>query len=359
MIKILTIVGARPQFIKAAVVSKQLRIRCINEEIIHTGQHYDYNLSTIFWEELNIPQPTINLNVGSSRHGEQTGLMIQKIEEYIFLMNHKPNALMVYGDTNSTLAGAIVASKIHIPIIHIEAGLRSFNRNMPEEINRILTDHISELLFCSSEVGVNQLKKENIHGTIFNVGDVMYDAFLTFSEISKKKSAGKEFLKQLDNEFYLATIHRPSNTDNPRNLSSIIRAFSELGKQVIWPLHPRNKNKLSEYELPSNLLVIPPQSYFDMNALLRNCKKVLTDSGGLQKEAYWAKKPCITIREETEWIETLHGNWNQLTGPNSSKIISAMSQNPYTKWTPLYGIGESSIAIAENILNTFTSHNNF
>ena len=347
--KILTVVGARPQFVKAAVVAKALKIRGINEQIIHTGQHYDHDMSTVFWEELDIPKPSINLNVGSSSHGAQTAQMIQKIEEHIFSMSSKPTALMVYGDTNSTLAGAIVASKIHIPIIHIEAGLRSFNREMPEEINRVLTDHISELLFCSSENGVRQLKNENINGITFNVGDVMYDAFLTFSEISSEKKSASLLLDELDQDYYLATIHRPSNTDNKESLNSIMEAFAMLDRQVVWPVHPRNKSHLNELKLPPNLKIILPQSYFDMNALIRNCRKVLTDSGGVQKEAYWAKKPCITIREETEWVETLNGRWNQLTGPNTSKILDAMSKEPNTKWVPLYGDGNASTVIAEKI----------
>lgn len=348
---ILTIVGARPQFIKAAVVSRALSDLGINEEIIHTGQHYDHEMSTVFWEELDIPPPTVNLEVGSGSHGAQTGQMMEKIEAFIFSQPKPPSSLMVYGDTNSTLAGSIVASKLHIPVIHIEAGLRSFNRKMPEEINRILTDNVSSLLFCSSEKGVEQLKKEQVEGHIFDVGDVMYDAFLTFSKISKNRSSNRDLISE---KYYLATIHRPSNTDSEENLSSILRAFNQIDNKIIWPVHPRNKKRLSELQIPENLTLISPQSYFNMNALLRNAEKVITDSGGLQKEAYWAKKPCITVRDETEWEETLYGEWNQLTGPNTEKILKANEKKPFTEWRPLYGDGSASSKIAKHI-KTFLS----
>lgn len=347
MTSILTIVGARPQFVKAAVVSKALANAGISEQIIHTGQHYDYEMSAVFWEELHLPAPTINLEIGSAPHGKQTGIMLQKIEDFILGMNPLPDALMVYGDTNSTLAGALAASKLHIPIIHVEAGLRSFNREMPEEINRILTDHISSLLFCSSEQGVDQLKKEGISENVFNVGDVMYDALLTFSEIASHKFTLKELSSFAPEEFYLATIHRPSNTDNPDHLASILTAFSKLDKPVLWPVHPRNKAKLQALEIPANLHLSSPVSYLKMMVLLKNCAKVITDSGGLQKEAYWMKKPCITIREETEWVETLEGDWNILAGPNADNILNAVTARPTTPWTKKYGNGKASEKIAE------------
>ncbi|MBO6523479.1 MAG: UDP-N-acetylglucosamine 2-epimerase (non-hydrolyzing) [Balneolaceae bacterium] len=353
MKNILTIVGARPQFVKAAVVSKALSEIGINETIIHTGQHYDYEMSTVFWEELNLPSPSVNLEVGSGLHGAQTGLMLEKIERYILNLESKPDALIVYGDTNSTIAGALVASKLHIPVIHIEAGLRSFNREMPEEINRVVTDHISTLLFCSSNEGVQQLEKEGISENVFNVGDVMYDAILTFSEISSRKYSLNDLVQFGENEFYLATIHRPSNTDSEENLNEILTAFSNIDAPVVWPVHPRNRKKLRGKDVPRNIYMLEPVSYFKMITLLKNCRAVLTDSGGLQKEAYWMKKPCITIREETEWVETLHGGWNQITGASKEKIVNAVKTKTVTIWKPLYGDGKAAKAIASELNEYF------
>lgn len=353
MSSIITIVGARPQFVKAAVVSKALSESEISEKIIHTGQHYDHEMSGIFWEELGIPSPSINLEVGSGLHGKQTGVMIQKVEECILDLPNKPSALLVYGDTNSTLAGSIVASKMHIPIIHVEAGLRSFNKQMPEEINRIMTDHVSDLLFCSSQIGVDQLKKEGITTGVHNVGDVMYDAVLTFSNIATKKLTLNNITELRSGEFSLATIHRPSNTDNESNLASILSAFSEIRSPILWPVHPRNKKLLNKHLVPKNVHLIDPVSYFEMLILLKNCSRVFTDSGGLQKEAYWMKKPCITLRNETEWIETLEGNWNQLTGADPIKILKAIELMPSTEWKTLYGDGTASQQIVREIRNYF------
>ena len=343
---ILTIVGARPQFVKAAVVSKALAKNGINERIIHTGQHYDPKMSSIFWDELGIPAPSVNLEVGSGNHGAQTGIMLQKIEDYILSADEKPAALMVYGDTNSTLAGAIVASKLHIPVLHIEAGLRSFNREMPEEINRILTDHVSELMFCSSQFGVEQLGKEGITKGVHNVGDVMYDAVLAFSKIAEKKFQLEDVTSLLSGEFILATIHRPSNTDNKEHLNSILEAFSKITSPILWPVHPRNKQRLSELSIPENVTLIDPVSYFEMMILLKHCNLVFTDSGGLQKEAYWMQKPCLTLREETEWIETLHEGWNQLVGADTQRILDSAANLPTSAWKPLYGTGVAAEQIA-------------
>ncbi len=343
---ILTIVGARPQFVKAAVVSKALAKEGISEKIIHTGQHYDPKMSSIFWDELGIPAPSVNLEVGSGNHGAQTGIMLQKIEDYILSADEKPAALMVYGDTNSTLAGAIVASKLHIPVLHIEAGLRSFNREMPEEINRILTDHVSDLMFCSSEFGVEQLEKEGITKGVHNVGDVMYDAVLAFSKIAEKKLQLEDVTSLLSREFILATIHRPSNTDNKEHLNSILEAFSKINSPVLWPVHPRNKQRLNELSIPENVTLIDPVSYFEMMILLKHCKLVFTDSGGLQKEAYWMQKPCLTLRKETEWIETLAEGWNQLVGADTQRIIEAANNLPTSAWKPLYGTGDAAEQIA-------------
>jgi len=351
---ILTIVGARPQFVKAAVVSKALADNNIQEKIIHTGQHYDQNMSTVFWEELNIPAPSRNLEIGSGRHGFQTGKMLEKIEDYILNAESTPSALLVYGDTNSTLAGALVASKLHIPVIHVEAGLRSFNKAMPEEINRIMTDHVSDLLFCSSSFGVIQLEKEGITSGVYDCGDVMYDAVNTFSKIAEQKLSLIDITNLPAESYSLATIHRPSNTDNKDNLLSILEAFKEVEDPILWPLHPRNKSIVSALPIPSNLKLIDPVSYFEMMLLLKNSKKVLTDSGGLQKEAYWMKKQCITLREETEWVETLEGGWNILTGVSTEKIVHAYQKQPTTSWTSLYGDGNAAIKIAQEIKKFIT-----
>lgn len=351
---ILTIVGARPQFVKAAVVSKALSEIGLNERIIHTGQHYDHQMSAIFWEELNIPLPVANLGVGSGNHGEQTGKMLQKLEATILNQPEKPVALLVYGDTNSTLAGAIVASKLHIPIIHVEAGLRSYNKKMPEEINRIMTDHVSDILFCSSEEGVNQLKKENISNGVYKVGDVMYDALLTFSDIAKKRLSLSDITSLADEKFILTTLHRPSNTENLVNLNNILEAFSKIDAPVFWPVHPRIKARIQNFDLPSNLILSNPVSYFEMLVLLSNCNKVITDSGGLQKESYWMKKQCITIRDETEWTETLIGGWNSLVGVNTTKIIDQISLKPKSEWKNLYGHGNAAKQIASVIKINFS-----
>ena len=351
---ILTIVGARPQFVKAAVVSKALSEIGLDERIIHTGQHYDHQMSAIFWEELNIPLPMANLDVGSGNHGEQTGKMLQKLEAIILNQPEKPIALLVYGDTNSTLAGAIVASKLHIPIIHVEAGLRSYNKKMPEEINRIMTYHVSDILFCSSEKGIKQLAEENITKGVYNVGDVMYDALLTFSYIAKKKFSLSDIVSLANEKFILTTLHRPSNTENLVNLNNILEAFSKIDSPVFWPVHPRIKARIQNFDLPPNLILSNPVSYFEMLVLLSNCYKLITDSGGLQKESYWMKKQCITIRDETEWTETLIGGWNSLVGANTAKIIDQISLNPKSEWKNLYGNGNAAKQIASVIKLNFS-----
>ncbi|MTI86796.1 MAG: UDP-N-acetylglucosamine 2-epimerase (non-hydrolyzing) [Balneolaceae bacterium] len=349
MSKIVTIVGARPQFVKAAVVSKALNNAGIAETIIHTGQHYDYNMSSIFWDELGIPAPEKNLEVGSGNHGTQTGFMMQKLEEYILSSKTPPRALMVYGDTNSTLAGSLVAAKLNIPVIHVEAGLRSHNREMPEEINRVVTDHVSNLLFCSSEESIKELNREGITEGVHVVGDVMHDALLTFSEKAEEMFTLRDIIPGVHGEFVLATIHRPSNTDQAENLKAILQAFGEIEKTIVWPVHPRNKATITNLDIPDNLVLTDPVSYFKMMILLGNCSLVITDSGGLQKEAYWMKKRCITVRNETEWVETLSGGWNTLTGADTSKILAAVVKDPETNWKPLYGDGKAANQITKII----------
>jgi UDP-GlcNAc3NAcA epimerase len=348
---ILTVVGARPQFVKAAVVSKAFHDSGIEEQIVHTGQHYDLKMSEIFWEELNIPSPFLNLNIGSGSHGHQTGKMMIDLESAVLSLETRPSHILVYGDTNSTLAAALVGSKLHIPIIHVEAGLRSYNREMPEEINRVLTDHISELLFCSSEEGVRNLKQEGIGKGVHVVGDVMFDAIRTFSAFAKDKNSS--FMDAFrDQYFSLCTIHRPANTDNSEHLTSILSAFAEIEEPILWPVHPRVKSRLKDLDIPENVIISEPLSYFEMLLALKNCSRVFTDSGGLQKEAYWMKKPCITLRDETEWVETLEGGWNQLVGHDRTAILQASRKKPKTDWKPIYGDGKASKRIAEIILSS-------
>jgi len=344
---ILTIIGARPQFVKAAIVSKALKEAGIKEAIIHTGQHYDDKMSQIFWDELGIPKPTKNLNIGSGSHGKQTAQMIEEIESFILSSEQEIKAILLYGDTNSTLAGAIVAPKLHIPVIHVEAGLRSFNNKMPEEINRIITDRISDILFCSSESPVLQLKKEGIVDNVFNTGDVMYDAFIDFGKLADVKINLSDTIPFAKGKYNLLTLHRPSNTDSLETLQQIISVFADIDLPVVWPVHPRVEGKLSDINVPKNIKITPPLSYFEMLAVLKNANKVFTDSGGLQKEAYWAEKDCITIRDETEWVETLENDFNILTGNDPIKIKEAYNKEISGKRPQLYGDGKSAVKIAE------------
>lgn len=343
--KILTIVGARPQFIKAAAVSRIIR-ETFNEVLVHTGQHYDNNMSEIFFEELNIPRPDYNLSVGSGNHGKQTGEMLSKIEEII--LQEKPECVLVYGDTNSTLAGALAASKLHIPVAHVEAGLRSFNMRMPEEQNRILTDHISTLLFAPTNTAIYNLNSENIKKNVYNTGDVMYDAVKYYLKYSKE---GNDALDNLIHEKYvLSTIHRAENTNDSNRLKSIFKGLNESGLKVILPLHPRTKKYIRDYgiELSKNIKIIEPVGYLDMLQLQKNSIKIVTDSGGIQKEAYFMDKPCITMRDETEWVETIDDGWNILVGAHSEKITKAILEfeAPQNK-TNAFGDGHA----AEKICN--------
>ena len=327
--KILTVVGARPQFIKAAPLSKALRESGIQEILLHTGQHYDTGMSQIFFDELEIPPPDINLEIGSGPHGQQTGRMMETIEKE--LVQHKPDKVLVYGDTNSTLAGALAAAKLHIPVAHIEAGLRSFNRKMPEEHNRVLTDHCSSHLFCPTQTAVDNLAKEGITQNVHLVGDPMLDAALHFLPIAKQKSTTLEDNNLTPGQYFLATLHRPSNTDNPSILTTLLDTLDALPLPVLFPIHPRTQSKIQSLPLQTfcNISTIPPVGYLDMLQLLDNARALLTDSGGLQKEAFFLKTPCITLREETEWLETLENNANQLTGPNALKILQALNNLPH------------------------------
>lgn len=335
-------VGARPQFVKASVVSRALRNH--HEEILlHTGQHYDEEMSKVFFDIMKIPQPDYNLEVGSGPHGWQKARMLEGIEKV--LQDEKPDWLLVYGDTNSTLAGALAAAKLQVPVAHVEAGLRSFNMAMPEEINRRLTDHISTLLFCPTQTAVDNLNNEGIRQGIHTVGDVMYDAALEYSQFETNilERNGLE-----PKNYLMLTMHRPVNTDNRKNLENILAALE--GQNVIFPAHPRTVNIMKEkgIQLPEGIQLIKPVNYVESLALTKNASKLLTDSGGMQKEAYFFGTPCITLREETEWVETIEHGWNILTGASLKKIQHAVENfTPSGDRQDLYGDGKASQKIVD------------
>jgi UDP-N-acetylglucosamine 2-epimerase len=322
--KIISVVGARPQFIKLSALSKELRKKH-QEIILHTGQHYDDELSKIFFSELSIPEPDYNLGIGSAEHGEQTGRMLKGIEEVLLL--ERPDLVIVYGDTNSTLAGALAAVKQRIPVAHVEAGLRSFKKTMTEEINRVLTDHISSLLFCPTKTSVQNLRKEGITKGVHLVGDVMYDSLREHIKRAEKVSGIMKKQNLSKKDFYLVTIHRAENADIKENLKKTVQILAELDKKTVFPIHPRTKKSLSEFNLlgklesKGHLLLIDPVSYLDMLVLEKNARCVLTDSGGVQKEAFFLRTLCLTLREETEWVETLKNNWNNLVGLSVEKVL--------------------------------------
>ncbi len=353
--KILTVVGARPQFIKAAPVSKALRNAGHHEFLVHTGQHYDHAMSQIFFDELGIPQPDINLGVGSGSHGRQTGEMLIRLEEVI--RDQQPDWVLVYGDTNSTLAGALAAVKLHVPVAHVEAGLRSFNRSMPEEHNRVLTDHCADLLFCPTQTAVDNLANEGITQGVYLVGDTMYDAVLQFGELARQRSRILETLGLTPRQYLLATVHRPYNTDNPENLRSIASAFVECGETVIFPVHPRTRVRMEEtgvIELlrgAPQVRLIEPVGYLDMLMLQQDARIILTDSGGIQKEAYLLGVPCVTLRSETEWIETVKAGWNIIAGADRNKILEAItnSKKSSLKQPALFGNGNASLLIVNHL----------
>ena len=378
--KIVTIVGARPQFIKAAAVSRAIQRynkRCpskqkLQEILVHTGQHYDYLMDKVFFEELELPKPDYHLGVGSGSHARQTGIMLEKIEAV--LQKEKPEVVMVYGDTNSTLSGALAAAKLNIPVAHVEAGLRSYNRIMPEEINRLLTDHLSTHLLCPTAQAVRNLLKEGIkdgEGRIVKkVGDVMFDSILYYSKIAEKKSTILHGLNLVNPQsairnpqYYLGTPHRAENTDDPKRLRPILKALNALGSKIpiIFPLHPRTRKMIKAHHLQSEcerVKLIEPVPYLDMLTLEKNAKAILTDSGGVQKEAYWFRVPCFTLREETEWVETMRDGWNRLVGFEEKRIVGAVSHfsgKHLPRMRPvLFGDGRASEKIVQILMRNFS-----
>ena len=397
--KILSIIGARPQFIKAAIASRRIRDEGIKEILVHTGQHYDFNMSDIFFQELNLPEPDYHLGVGSGSHGEQTGRMLLEIEKV--LLQQKPDIALVYGDTNTTLAGSLAAAKLHIPVAHIEAGLRSYNKAMPEEINRVLTDHCSDILFCPTETAVKNLQKEgfvnvvedgklidddfslaqkysrlsvaNSHSIagslplVINVGDVMLDIALEVKKLTEADTDREErilkryFLKAKD--YILVTIHRADNTDDRGNLQNIMAALKEIagkGLKIFFPAHPRTKKALERFSLmgdvPQNLIISEPVSYVEIITLESNASLIITDSGGLQKEAYFFKVPCIIPRDETEWTELVEIGWNKVVGTAKENLVNSVSSAlnedfPNRQWIDFYGNGSASEKIVRVLLN--------
>lgn len=358
--KLVTIVGARPQFIKAAMISRAIQTyntshpNQIEEFLLHTGQHYDENMSDIFFRTMSIPQPTWRLNSGSGSDRDRIGRMRMEIES--ILMEVRPDYVLVYGDTDSTLAGALAASKLHLPVVHVEAGLRSFNKQMPEETNRILTDHIAQLLCCPTSTAVRHLAKEGITKGVHHVGDVMYDAALLFEKIAEQTSDILNLLHVQSKHFRLCTLHRAENTDQKERMTQISSALVEIGTKdfpIVFPLHPRTRICLEKYDLiktitkHEGILLLPPAGFLDMILLEKHAATILTDSGGIQKEAYFYHTPCVTLRDETEWVETVEAGWNQLAGYKASQILRCLENNPERREIHEYGTGRTSETILE------------
>lgn len=338
--KILSVVGARPQFIKLGPLSRELR-KNHQEIILHTGQHYDHSMSDLFFEQLEIPKPDINLDIGSGAQGAQTGRMLEGIESS--MLNEKPDVMVCFGDTNSTIAACLAAAKLEIPSVHIEAGLRSFNRSMPEEINRVVADHTSDLLFAPTTVAMQHLKNEGLESRAVLTGDIMVDSVkFVQQKIESDSTREKGYL--------LITLHRPYNVDDPEKLKNLFRLLSGLDQQIVFPIHPRTRNILKEHTIhvPKNIEVIDPQGYIEFQGMLKNSSKVVTDSGGLQKEAYIAGKPCITLRPETEWVETVDAGWNILLDINDPKLVSKIQGfNPDGEKPDLYGVDVAKNMVKE------------
>jgi UDP-GlcNAc3NAcA epimerase len=368
---ILSIVGARPQFVKAAMVveairahNRQAKATQICHTLLHTGQHYDRNLSDVFFQQMPLPKPKYNLGVGSGKHGEQTAKLLAGIEDV--LLKERPDVVVVYGDTNSTLAGALATSKLGINLAHVEAGLRSFNRAMPEEINRVVTDHLSDLLFCPTDTGIKNLAREGVSRNVYLSGDVMLDAVLNFFAVAEQRSRILQKIGLAPNEYALATVHRAENTDSESNLSDILKFLANVTHTVVFPVHPRTRNRIAALpslrilaeKLSDHVLMIDPVSYLDMLALEGHARLVMTDSGGVQKEAYFLGVPCLTLRNETEWIETLNGGWNRLVDTRSDDAIGVVNslwkrngQCPATaRNLSLFGAGKASQVLVRQLV---------
>jgi UDP-GlcNAc3NAcA epimerase len=342
--KILTVVGARPQFIKAAPVSRALAEVGLQEILVHTGQHFDALMSDTFFEELGIPAPAYNLEVNNLGHGAMTGRMLEKLEEV--MIAEKPDVALIYGDTNSTLAGALAAAKLNIPVAHVEAGLRSFNRKMPEEINRVLADHISTALFCPTLLAMENLQKEGITAGVHHVGDVMYDVALGAQRSAEQLSSILKNLELVPKSYAVATLHRAENTDDPARFKQVLEWLTQAGREcpIVMPVHPRTRNTMEQLNLwPQNVRLIDPLGYLDMVLLTRNAVAVYTDSGGLQKEAYFHRVPCVTLRDETEWVETVEAGWNRLWTTAEFRPRREIAE---------YGDGHSSARIAKILQNS-------
>jgi len=354
MKKIITVIGARPQFIKAAPLSKAIKATSgLKEILVHTGQHYDANMSDVFFKEMGIPKPDINLNVGSGSHAEQTGAIMKGLETA--MISTKPDMVLIYGDTNSTLAGAIAAAKLNIPIAHVEAGLRSFNRAMPEEVNRIVADKLSAILFCPTQTAVDNLRKEGMIRNVFETGDVMYDAAIAFSKVAEKKSRIVRDLSLTEKAYILVTIHRAENTDVLKRLSNILKALSKLAAKgtVVFPMHPRTRKVIEKnglVPLLGKIKVVDPVGFLDMVSLEKNAGLIMTDSGGVQKEAYFHRVPCVTLRDETEWVETVKAGWNTLADVTKVGLILAAAKGKKGKREIKdYGRGEAAREICGRI----------
>lgn len=356
MIKVLTVIGTRPQFIKAAAVSRAINEHGrIREVLIHTGQHYDDTMSEIFFREMEIPKPDYHFSINTSTHATMTAQMLEGIEQAI--LKEKPDTILVYGDTNSTLAGALAASKLHMPVSHVEAGLRSFNMDMPEEVNRILTDRVSKQLFCPTETAIQNLKKEGLatpDKLVVNTGDVMYDAALYYAKQIAQHSTVLQQLGLEDDKYLLATCHRAENTDDKVRLTSIVEAINELAKQykIVLPLHPRTRKMIEQFHLQLDCIVIEPVGYFDMLSLLKQCHMVLTDSGGLQKEAYFFHKHCVILRDQTEWVELTTAGCSTITGASKDKILEAVAINynkEFHNGSVFYGNGHAAEIITNHL----------
>lgn len=355
--KILSVVGARPQFIKAAPVSAEIRRVGHREVLVHTGQHYDDSMSAVFFRELGVAKPDYELGVGSGTHGWQTGQALIGAERA--MLAERPDWVVVYGDTNSTLAGALAAVKLRIPVAHVEAGLRSFNRQMPEEHNRVLTDHVSDLLFCPTHTAVDNLEREGITRGVQLAGDTMYDAVLLFSGIACRRSTILQDLDLRPGGYLLATIHRPYNTDDEESLHGILSALAQIQEPIVFPVHPRTRRKIDEFALDNlisasrNLKLIEPVGYLDMLVLERHARLILTDSGGMQKEAYFLRVPCVTLRPETEWVETVADGWNVVVGAEPARILEAVHGNPWTRQaTRTFGDGKAAHRIVQALAQT-------